>query len=323
MKIVILDGYTTNPGDESWKRLEALGELTVYDHTEPEQILPRTWDAEAVITNKTPLTRELLEGMESLRYLGTLSTGFNVIDLETARRLNVPVCNVPAYCTKAVAQMTFALLLELTNHVHLHSQSVRAGRWGHSKEFCYWEKPLIELEHKTMGILGFGSIGRAAAQIALAMGMKVLVYSRTPKELPSGCEWVDLKELFTHSDVVSVHCPLTPQTEGMINRELLSLMKPTAFLLNTSRGQVINERDLADALNQGRLAGAGLDVLAKEPPAEDNPLITAKNCVITPHVAWAAGESRQRLIDMVAENLEAFLRGKPQNVVNGWRQEAK
>lgn len=316
MKLVILDGYTTNPGDVDWKRLEALGELTVYDKTAENEIADRAKDAEIVLTNKTPLSGDTLKQLTSCRYIGTLSTGYNVIDLNAARARDIPVCNVPSYCTKAVAQMTFALLLELTNHVEAHNRSVHSGTWCESKNFCYWESPLIELEHKTLGIIGFGSIGEAVSRVALALGMKVLVYSRTKRELPEGCAWSELEEVFRRSDVVSIHCPLTAQTEGLINRETLALMKPSALLINTSRGQVIREEDLARALNGGAIAGAALDVLAQEPPRRDNPLLTAKNCIITPHIAWAAKDSRLRLIDTVADNVEAFLQGSPQNVVN-------
>ena len=316
MKIVILDGHATNPGDISWQPIAELGELAVYDQTPVEEISRRAAGAEVLITNKTPISRETLEKLPALRYIGTLATGYNVIDVDAARERGIPVCNVPSYCTRAVAQMTFALLLSLTNHVMLHSDSVRAGTWCRSKEFCYWELPLYELEHKTMGILGYGSIGRAVAEAAQAFGMRILVYSRTPKELPKGWEWVGFEELLRRSDVLSLHCPLTPQTEQIIDEKALARMKPGAFLLNTSRGGLLAEQAVADALNSGRLAGAGLDVLSTEPPKADNPLLTAKNCLITPHIAWGAQDSRARLVATVAENIAAFERGEPQNVVN-------
>ena len=316
MKIVILDGKATNPGDVGWRPFSALGELTVYDRTPVEEIPFRASQAEIVITNKTPISRETIEGLPSLRYIGTLSTGFNIIDLQAARQRGIPVCNVPAYCTRSVAQMTFALLFALTNAVAQHNRSVHDGVWCKSKEFCYWETPLYELEHKTMGILGYGSIGRTVARAAQVFGMHVLVHSRTRKELPEGWEWVGFEELLRRSDVLSLHCPLTPQTEKIINAQALSQMKPGAFLLNTARGGLLDEQAVADALNSGTLAGAGLDVLSTEPPKKENPLLTAKNCVITPHIAWAAKGTRSRLIAMAAENVGAFLKGKPQNVVN-------
>ncbi len=316
MKIVILDGYVTNPGDLSWDALAGLGELELYDRTAEEEVYERAKDAEILITNKTPVPRALIERLPRLRYIGTQSTGYNVVDVEAAAERGIPVCNVPSYCTRAVAQFTFALLFELTSRVHLHSESVRAGDWSRCRDFCYWKVPLVELEGKTMGLVGFGNIGRLVAQIAVLLGMRVLVYSRSRKELPAGCAWVDFDTLLAHSDVLSIHCPLTQETAGLIGREALSRMKPTAFLLNTARGPVIDEIALADALNEGRLAGAALDVLGEEPPEADNPLLYAKNCVITPHIAWAALESRARLVETVAENVAAFLRGQPQNVVN-------
>jgi glycerate dehydrogenase len=316
MRLVILDGYTTNPGDMDWGRLKSLGELTIYEKTLEHEIVERAIDADIVITNKTPLSGETLKQLTKCRYVGTLSTGYNVVDLQTADTLGIVVSNVPTYCTQAVAQMTFALLLELTNHVALHDQSVHSGDWSSSSQFCYWKSPLVELEHKTMGILGFGNIGRAVARIAQAMGMEVLVHSRTKKELPEGYTWVDETRLFQESDVLSVHCPLTSQTEGFICRERLSLMKKSALLINTSRGQVVREADLAEALNTGMIAGAALDVLSQEPPEKDNPLLTAKHCIITPHISWAARESRIRLIETVTDNIEHFLMGNPQNVVN-------
>ena len=316
MRLVILDGYTTNPGDVDWGRLKSLGELTIFEKTLEHEIVERARDADIVITNKTPLSGETLKQLTKCRYVGTLSTGYNVVDLQMADALGIVVSNVPTYCTQAVAQMTFALLLELTNHVALHDQSVHSGDWSSSSQFCYWKSPLVELEHKTMGILGFGNIGQAVARIAQAMGMEVLVHSRTKKELPEGYTWVDETRLFQESDVLSVHCPLTSQTEGFICRKRLSLMKKSAFFINTSRGQVVREADLAEALNTGTIAGAALDVLSQEPPEKDNPLLTAKHCIITPHISWAARESRISLIETVTDNIEHFLMGNPQNVVN-------
>ena len=316
MRLVILDGYTTNPGDVDWGRLKSLGELTIYEKTLEHEIVERARDADIVITNKTPLSGETLKQLTKCRYVGTLSTGYNVVDLQMADALGIVVSNVPTYCTQAVAQMTFALLLELTNHVALHDQSVHSGDWSSSSQFCYWKSPLVELEHKTMGILGFGNIGQSVARIAQAMGMEVLVHSRTKKELPEGYTWVDETRLFQESDVLSVHCPLTSQTEGFICRKRLSLMKKSAFFINTSRGQVVREADLAEALNTGTIAGAALDVLSQEPPEKDNPLLTAKHCIITPHISWAARESRISLIETVTDNIEHFLMGNPQNVVN-------
>lgn len=316
MRLVILDGYTTNPGDVDWGRLQSLGELAIYGKTLEHEIVERAEDADIVLTNKTPLSGETLRKLTKCRYVGTLSTGYNVVDLEAADALGIVVSNVPTYCTQAVAQMTFALLLELTNRVALHDESVHHGEWSSNSQFCYWKSPIVELENKTMGILGFGNIGRAVARIARAMGMKVLVHSRTKKDLPEGYAWVDEKNLFRESDVLSVHCPLTPQTQGFICRERLSLMKKSAFFINTSRGQVVQEKDLAEALNTGMIAGAALDVLSKEPPERDNPLLTARHCIITPHISWAARESRARLIETVTENVERFFMGTPQNVVN-------
>lgn len=316
MKIVILDGYAANPGDLSWEALAALGELTVYDRTAGEDILSRSQEAELLITNKTPLSREIIQKLQKLKYIGTVSTGYNVVDTAAAAERGIPVCNVPSYCTKAVAQFTFALLFELSNRVQLHSDSVRAGNWSRCRDFCYWEAPLTELEHKTMGIVGFGNIGRVVSQIAVLLGMQVLVYTRSKKVLPEGCVSADFDTLLSKSDVISLHCPLTEETAGLIGESALSRVKPTAFLINTARGPIVEEAALARALNEGRLAGAALDVLSKEPPAADNPLLAARNCIITPHIAWASFDSRVRLIETVTENVRAFLEGHPQNVVN-------
>ena len=317
MNIVVLDGYTLNPGDLSWDGLRALGECDIYDRTPPELVVERARGAEAVLTNKVIVGREQMEQLPDLRYIGVLATGYNIVDTAAARERGIPVTNVPEYGTRSVAQMTFALLLELTQHVGHHARTVRDGRWTRSPDFCYWAYPLIELADRTMGIVGIGRIGRAVAELALAFGMQVLAYDvNTPANLPEGIRMTDLETLLRESDVVSLHCPLTAENQGVIDRERLALMKPTAFLINTSRGPLVVARDLADALNAGRLAGAGVDVLPVEPPPADNPLLTAKNCLVTPHIAWATGAARARLMATVVDNLRAFLAGKPRNVVN-------
>jgi glycerate dehydrogenase len=271
-----------------------------------------------VLTNKTVLRRDAIEQLSALRYLGVLATGYNIVDADAARDRGVPVTNVPIYGTRSVAQTTFALLLELTQRVGHHAQTVREGRWAASPDFCYWDYPLIELDGMTMGLVGYGRIGRAVGQLAEAFGMEVLVHSRTrPDALPEGAAWVELDALLRRSDVVSLHCPLTPATEGMINRERLAVMKAGAYLLNTSRGPLVDEAALADALNAGRLGGAGLDVLSSEPPPADHPLVGARNCMITPHLAWATRAARARLLETAVANVRAFLSGRPQNVVNG------
>lgn len=317
MHIVVLDGYTLNPGDLDWAKLEALGPTTIHDRTPNDQIVARAANAEIVLTNKTVLSRETLDRLPRLRYIGVLATGYNVVDVDAARQHGVPVTNVPTYGTTSVAQMVFAHLLNLTQHVADHSRGVTAGRWSQSNDFCYWDSPLTELAGLTMGLVGFGRIGRAVAEIARTFGMNVLVYDATPlATLPAGMRSVSLDDLFRQSDVVSLHCPLTPTTQKLINAERLALMKPSAFLINTSRGPLVDELALADALNTGRLAGAGLDVLSIEPPPADNPLLTAKNCHITPHIAWATQAARQRLLDTAVANIQAFLANTPQNVVN-------
>jgi glycerate dehydrogenase len=317
MKIVVLDGFTLNPGDLRWEELQALGPCDIYDRTPPEEVGTRAAGAKIVLTNKTILSRAHLENLPALQYIGVLASGVNVVDLTAARERNIPVSNVPAYATPSVAQLTFALLLELALHTGAHSQGVRAGRWTRSRDFCYWDHPLIELAGCTMGIVGFGHTGRATAQLALAFGMRVLVHTRhTPQPPPPDMEFTDLKSLITRSDVVSLHCPLTPETRQLINAERLAWMKPAAFLLNTGRGPLVDEQALAEALNAGKIAGAGLDVLACEPPPAGNPLLTARNCLITPHIAWATRAARIRLMQTAVANVRAFLAGKPQNVVN-------
>lgn len=318
MKIVVLDGYTLNPGDLNWDRLNALGDVTIHDRTPAELIVERAQGAQIVFTNKTPLGEDTFSRLPDLMYVGVLATGYNVVDLEAAKKRNIIVTNIPTYGTKSVAQMTFALLLELTQHVQEHSDAVKAGVWSECKDFCFWKHPLIELEGKTMGIIGFGRIGQQTADIAEAFGMKIAAYDsyKSDQSHRRSFKWAELDELLSESDVVSLHCPLFPETKGIINRESLAKMKRTAFLINTSRGPLIVDEDLADALNTGMIAGAGVDVLSVEPPPASNPLLRAKNCLVTPHISWATREARARLMDIAVDNLKAFLAGKPENVVN-------
>lgn len=314
MKIVILDGGTTNPGDISWEPLEKLGTLTCYDTTAREDIPARAYDADAVILNRINMDQEIMEQLPNLKYIGTLSTGYNTIDIKYAAQRGITVCNVPLYCAETVAQMTFALLLELCNHVSRHSLMVHEGKWNESISAGLRE--WFELRGKNLGIIGYGNIGRKVADIGRAFGMNILVHSRSHKELPAGDRFVSLEELAAQSDVISVHCPLTDETRGLIDKNTLSLMKKSTLIVNTSRGAVINEKDLADALNNGAIAGAGLDVMSAEPPKADDPLLSAPNCIITPHIAWSSREARTRLVDTVAENLSRFMEGIPQNQVN-------
>ncbi|ANW99956.1 glycerate dehydrogenase [Thermoclostridium stercorarium subsp. thermolacticum DSM 2910] len=318
MKIVVLDGYALNPGDLSWDELKQLGETEIYDYTPFDKTIERAEGADIVLTNKTPLMEREISQLPRLKYIGVLATGYNVVDVEAAKKRNIVVTNVPAYGTKSVAQMTFALLLELTQHVQRHSDAVFNGEWTNSRDFCFWKYPLIELDGKTMGIIGFGNIGQAVADIAVAFGMNVLGYSRrrTDQSHRKNFRWAELDELLAESDVVSLHCPLTPETKGIVNIETLRKMKKSAFLINTGRGPLVVEEDLAYALNNDIIAGAGLDVLSVEPPKADNPLFRAKNCVITPHIAWATKEARLRLMHTAVENVKAFLKGEPVNVVN-------
>lgn len=318
MKIVVLDGYTLNPGDLSWDSLEALGEVQIYDRTPPELTVERSRGANVILTNKTVLSAKTIRDLPDLKYIGVLATGYNVVDLPAAHEQNIAVTNIPAYSTPSVAQMVFALLFELCLQVGRHSEAVRSGKWSSSADFSFTLSPLIEITGKTLGIVGYGGIGREVAALADAFGMKVLVtgsgktaYSPEPNR-----SFVSLPELLAESDIVTLHCPLTPETKGLINRSALSRMKPTAMLINTSRGPVIVEEDLATALNEERLYGAALDVLSQEPPASDNPLLQARNCVITPHIAWASKEARTRLMDQAVRNLEAFTQGHPIHVVN-------
>ncbi len=321
MKIVILDGFTANPGDLSWERIEALGELTNYDRTEPtaEEILARARGAQVVMTNKVPLDAEILEELsDNLKYVGILATGYNVVDVEAARRLGVVVTNVPGYSTMSVVQHTLALLLEVTNAVGEHSAGVYHGEWEKSVDFSYTKGTLIELAGKTLGLVGFGDIGKAVARVAGALGMEVLAY-RGENKSPYTTDlatWASLDELLERSDVISLHCPLTPETKGMINEETIGKMKKTAIFINTARGGCVDESALASALNNGDIAAAAIDVVEEEPIRGDNPLLKAKNCIITPHIAWAPKEARKRLLDIVADNLESYLEGKPKNVVS-------
>lgn len=318
MKIVVLDGCAANSGDISWDGLAQYGELTVYDRTDDADVIARIGDAELITTNKTVIDRHTMESCPKLKYIGVLATGYNAVDLDAAKEHGIVVTNVPAYSTDAVAQFTFALLLELANQVGVHNSSVKDGGWVRSKDFSYSVMPTMELYGKTMGIIGYGSIGQRVADIAHAFGMKVLVSSRTEKKLPEGgwIRWVSREELFAEADVISIHCPLFTETKGMINREAIGLMKRTALVINTARGGCIVEQDLADALNSGRIAGAAVDVVSQEPMKEDNPLLTAKNIIITPHIAWAPREVRQRLLQIAGDNMGAFLAGHPINVVN-------
>jgi glycerate dehydrogenase len=317
MQIVVLDGFTTNPGDLSWAELEALGPCKIYDRTPAADTVQRAKDAEIVLTNKVVLTADVIAQLPTLQYIGLFSTGFNVIDLAAARQRGIPVCNVPAYATPSVVQMVFAHLLHMTLHVGDHAAGVSTGRWSRSIDFAYWDFPLVELAGLTLGIVGFGRIGRAVADVATALGMNVIAYApRRPAETPANVRLVALDELFRTSDVVSLHCPLKPETRELVNAERLAAMKPSAYLINTGRGPLIDEQALADALRAHQIAGAGLDVLSSEPPAIDNPLLTAPNCFITPHIAWATFAARRRLLDVVVANLRAFLAGKPTNVVN-------
>ena len=319
MKLTILDGYTENPGDLSWDWLkEFVDEYTVYDRTDDENIFERSKDADILVTNKTVITGEMLQRLTNLKFISTLSTGYNVIDIDKARELGISVSNIPAYSTDAVAQLVFALLLELTNHVAIHDQSVKDGEWTSCEHFCYTKTPLCELSGKTFGIIGFGKIGSAVAKIALAFGMKVKAYSPNTRTFDGygTVEFTDLEDVIRSSDVISLHCPLTDKTNGLVNMEFLQKMKKSAFIINTSRGPVINEADLRKALDEGIIAGAGVDVLSSEPPKADNPLISCDKCVITPHIAWASFEARTRLMGIFKENVEAFLKGNPVNVVN-------
>lgn len=318
MKIVILDGYTENPGDLSWEGFEKLGDLTVYDRTPSDKIVERIGDAEVVYTNKTPITRETLDACPNIKFIGVLATGYNVVDVNVAKEKGIPVSNIPTYGTMAVAQFAIALLLELCHHIGEHSECVKRGDWTNNPDWCFWNYPLVELAGKTMGVIGFGRIGQATAKIAQALGMKILAYDsfKNPDFESETCKYAELDELLANSDVISLHCPLFPETEGIINKDTIAKMKDGVMIINTSRGPLIVEEDLRDALNSGKVAGAAVDVVSTEPIKMDNPLLQAKNMIITPHIAWAPKESRQRLMDIAVENLKAYAAGAPINVVN-------
>ena len=319
MKIVILDGYTENPGDLSWEGFEAMGDLTVYDRTtDHSQIAARIGDAEIILTNKTPVSREVIDACPRLKYIGLLATGYNVVDVKAAKEAGIIVTNIPTYGTDAVSQYAIALLLELCHHIGEHSDCVKRGDWTKNQDWCFWNHPLIELAGKTMGIIGFGRIGQGTARIAQALGMKVLAYDtyQNPQLVSETCTYASLDQVFASSDVIALHCPLFPETEGIINKSNIDKMKDGVLIINNSRGALVIEEDLKDALNSGKVAGAALDVVSTEPIRMDNPLLSAKNCIITPHIAWAPKESRQRLMDIAVSNLKAFVAGQPVNVVH-------
>lgn len=320
MKIVVLDGYTLNPGDLSWDGLKQFGDLTVHDRTmyNNNDIIKNIGNADVVFTNKTPINKEILNNSPALKYIGVLATGYNVVDIVTAKTQGITVTNVPDYSSKSVAQFTMALILELCHHIGAHNVAVQQGDWIKSKDFSFWNYPLIELAEKTLGIIGFGKIGKATAKLAQAFGMKILVFNRTVySEFESdNLKFVPLDDLLQNSDFISLHCPLTDETKGIINSSSIEKMKKSAFIINTSRGPLVVEKDLAEALNNDKLAGAAVDVISEEPMKEQNPLLNAKNCIITPHIAWAPKEARQRLMDTTIDNLQVFLDGNPQNVVS-------
>ncbi len=313
-KIVVLDGYTMNPGDLNWSELEKIGDCSIYDRTPPESVIDRIGDADCILINKIKITREIVAQLPQLKYIGVLATGYNTVDLPASRDHGITVTNIPAYSTDSVAQTAFAHILNLTQHTAQHSETVKTGKWTKCPDFCYWDFPLIELHDLTLGIVGCGKIGRQTASIGRAFGMKIIGYTRTVKA-DDDIEQVAIKELFQRADVVSLHCPLTAENEHLVNAEMLSIMKPTAFLINTSRGALIDEAALAEALNSGIIAGAGLDVLSTEPPEADNPLFAAKNCYITPHIAWATSSARRRLYTTAISNLKNYIEGSPKNIV--------
>lgn len=316
MKIVVLDGYAANPADLSWDEMKEIGDLTVYERTSSEELMNRVQDADAILTNKVVLNADTINALPDLKYIGVLATGYNVVDIQAARNRHIVVSNIPAYSTMSVAQMVFAHLLNITQRVGYYADQNKQKRWSHNPDFCYWDFPLIELSGKQMGIVGLGHTGMATAEIALAMGLHVAAYtSKTQNSLPKGIKKMTLDELFSTSDIVSLHCPLTSDTKEIINAERLKQMKPTAILINTGRGPLVNEYDLAEALDKGDIYAAGLDVMVHEPPEADNPLLSARNCFITPHIAWATREARVRLMDIAVDNLRHFKEGNPQNNV--------
>lgn len=316
MNIVVLDGYAANPGDLCWDELQALGECTIYDRTAPAEVLERAAGAEILLTNKTVLTAEHMAALPELKYIGVLATGYNIVDTTAAKERGIIVTNIPAYSTDSVAQMVFAHILNITQQVQHHSEEVHRGRWTASKDFCFWDTPLIELREKKLGIVGLGHTGFTTARIAIGFGMEVHAYtSKSPFQLPPEIKKTELDELFANCDIISLHCPLTDSTRELVNAARLKQMKPNAILINTGRGPLVNEQDLADALNNGTIFAAGLDVLSQEPPRADNPLLTARNCYITPHIAWASAAARERLMQIMLDNIKAFLDGKPINSV--------
>lgn len=316
MKIVVLDGYAANPGDISWEPLQQLGECVIYDRTSPAELMERAAGAEVLLTNKVVLTAETMKALPQLKYIGVLATGYNIVDVKAAAELGITVTNIPAYSTYSVAQMVFAHLLNITQHVAQHAEAVRQGRWSSNPDFCFWDYPLIELMGLKIGLVGLGNTGMATARIALAMGMEVHAFtSKAQESLPAGIVKSELDDLFRECDVVSLHCPLTDTTKHMVNAERLALMKPTAIVINTGRGPLVNDQDVADALNEGRIYAFGADVMTQEPPKADNPLLSAKNCFLTPHVAWATTAARIRLMDIAVANVKAFQAGEPQNVI--------
>jgi glycerate dehydrogenase len=316
MKIVVLDAFAMNPGDLSWEQLKNIGDTEIYDRSLPEESIKRVADAEIILTNKALVNKDIMEAAPNLKYIGVMATGYNVVDITEAHKRNIVVTNVPAYSTASVAQLTFAFILELANHTALYAQSVKNGDWVRSKDFSYHLKPIMELQNKTLGIIGFGQIGQNVAKIALAFGMRIISSHKHPeRDKMEGVTFVDEKTCFKEADIVSLHCPLTQDNFEFVNKQLLATMKPKAFLVNTSRGGLVNENDLAEALNHETITGAALDVLSTEPPSANNPLLHAKNCLINPHVAWATFESRARLMDVVVNNIESFLKGKPVNVI--------
>jgi glycerate dehydrogenase len=317
MKIVVLDGYTENPGDLSWSAVESFGALTVHDRTSAEEIAERIGDADVVITNKTPVSRETMEACPGIRFIAVLATGYDVIDIVAARGKGIPVSNVPAYGTQAVGQFAIALLLEIASRVGHHGQAVKNGRWTSSQDWCFWDYPLMELAGKTLGIIGFGRIGQTTGRIAKALGMRVIAHDKFPNEAGETIgEYVELDALLTGSDVIALHCNLTSETRGIIGKETIARMKDGVIIINNSRGPLIDEQDLADALETGKVYAAGLDVVSTEPIRGDNPLLSAKNCLITPHISWASAECRRRIMEITVGNLDAFVRGSPTNVVN-------
>lgn len=316
MKIVALDGYAANPGDLSWDELKALGECVIYDRTAPEEVLERAADAEVVLTNKVVITADMMAALPQLKYIGVMATGYNIVDIDAARERGIIVTNIPSYSTDSVAQMVFAHILNIAQQVQHHSEAVHQGRWTASKDFCFWDTPLIELRGKKLGIVGLGNTGYTTARIAIGFGMEVYAYtSKSSFQLPPEIKKMELDQLFSECDVISLHCLLTDKTRELVNAARLKLMKPTAILINTGRGQLVNEQDLADALNNGQIYAAGLDVLSQEPPKADNPLLTARNCYITPHIAWASAAARERLMGILLDNLKGYMEGKVINNV--------